>query len=50
MVAQTRHGLIRALRRQRQADLCEFKVSLLYRVTSRTARSVTQRNLVSEKK
>jgi hypothetical protein len=34
--------LIPVLRRQRQADLCEFEASLVYRVSSRT----TQRNLV----
>ena len=33
-----------ALGRQRQTDLCEFKTSLVYRVSSRTARAVTQRN------
>ena len=32
--------------RQRQADLYEFQVSLVYKVSSRTARAVTQRNLV----
>ena len=30
--------LILALGRQRQADLCEFEASLVYRVSSRTAR------------
>ena len=36
--------LIPAFRRQRQADLCEFKASLVYKVSSsRTARAVTQR-------
>jgi hypothetical protein len=39
--------LIQALRRQRQADLCEFKASLVYKVSSRTAR-VTQRKPVSK--
>ena len=29
--------LIPAVRRQRQADLCEFKASLVYRASSRTA-------------
>ena len=29
--------LILALGRQRQVDLCEFKASLVYRVSSRTA-------------
>jgi hypothetical protein len=42
-------SLIPALRRQRQADLYEFKASLVYRVSSRTART-SQRNPVSEKK
>jgi hypothetical protein len=37
--------LIPALGRQRQEDLCEFKASPVYRVSSRTARA-TQRNLV----
>ena len=36
--------------RQRQADLCEFKASLVYKERSRTARDVTQRNLVLENK
>jgi hypothetical protein len=31
-----RTPLIPALRMQRQADLCEFKVSLVYRSSSRT--------------
>jgi hypothetical protein len=34
---------------QRQVDLCEFEASLVYRVSSRTARA-TQRNPVSENK
>ena len=42
--------LIPALRRQRHADLGEFEVSLVYRTSSRTARAVTQRNLVSKNK
>jgi hypothetical protein len=37
-----------ALRRQRQADLREFKASLIYTLRSRTIR-VTQRNSVSGK-
>jgi hypothetical protein len=41
--------LIPAFRRQRQVDLCEFKASLVYRASSRTARA-TQRNPVSKKK
>ena len=39
--------LIPALRKQRQADLCEFRACLVYRVSSRTA-SATQRNPVLE--
>ena len=35
--------LIPALRRQRQADLSEFEASLVYRASSRTARTVKQR-------
>jgi hypothetical protein len=38
--------VIPALRRQRQVDLCKFKASLVYRVSSRTARA-TQKNPVS---
>jgi hypothetical protein len=40
--------LISALREQRQEALCEFKVNLVYRANSRTARA-THRNLVSNK-
>jgi len=32
--------LIAALRRQRQVDLHEFQASLVYRVSSRTARAI----------
>jgi hypothetical protein len=39
--------LILALGRQRQVNLCEFEASLVYKKSSRTARAVTQRNLVS---
>jgi hypothetical protein len=39
--------LIPALGRQDQADLCEFKASLVYRVSSRIARAM-QRNPVSK--
>jgi hypothetical protein len=42
-------SLIPAIRRQRQADLCEFKASLIYRVSSRIARD-TARNHVSKNK
>ena len=37
--------LIPALRRQRQVDFCEFKASLVYRASFKTAKSA-QRNLV----
>jgi hypothetical protein len=30
-------------------DLCDFETSLIYKVISRTARTVTQRNPVSKK-
>jgi hypothetical protein len=40
--------LIPALGRQRQVELCEFKDSLVYRASSRTAKA-TQRNPVSNK-
>jgi len=35
--------------RQKQVDLCEFKASLVYRVTSRTARA-TQRSPVKKER
>lgn len=38
--------LIPGLRRQQQADLCEFKAILIYKVHFRTARTVWQRNPV----
>jgi hypothetical protein len=41
--------LIPALGRQRQEDLCEFKVSLICRVSSNTAKA-TQINLVLKNK
>ena len=41
--------LIPALRRQRQVDLCELEASLVYRVSSWTARAI-QRNPVSKNK
>jgi hypothetical protein len=41
------HALIPALRRQKQADLCKFETSLIYKESSRTARA-TQRNPVSK--
>ena len=42
-------SLIAALERQRQEDVCEFEVSLVYRASSRTGSKATQRNLVSKK-
>ena len=45
-----RMHLIPALGRQRQVDLSEFEASLVYRVSSRRARAVTQRNPVSKNK
>ena len=39
--------LIPALGRQKQVDLCESEASLVYRVSSRTARAA-QRNFVSK--
>jgi hypothetical protein len=42
------HTSNQALGRQRQVDLCELKASLVYRVSSRTARA-TQKNPVSKK-
>ena len=42
--------LIPALGSQRQADLCEFEVSLVYKASFRTAKTVTQRNPVSKNK
>ena len=42
--------LIPILGRQRQADPCKFKANLFYKMSSRTARAVIQRNPVSKKK
>ena len=41
--------LIPALGRQRWQDLYESEANLVYKVSSRTARAVTQRNPVSKK-
>jgi hypothetical protein len=41
-------SLIPALRKQRQVDLCEFKASLVYRASFRTARA-TQKKPCLEK-
>ena len=35
--------MIPTLGRQRQMDLCEFRASLVCKVSSRTSRSITQR-------
>lgn len=40
------HALIPALKKQRQGDLCEFEVSLVYKANSKTVRTVTQRDPV----
>ena len=40
--------LIPALGRERQTDLSELEASLIYKASSRTARTVTQRNPVSK--
>ena len=42
--------LIPALRRQRQADLCEIKDRLVYRASARTGSKATQRKPVSKNK
>ena len=42
--------LIPALGRQKQADLCEFEASLMYRASSRTISKAIQRNPVLKKK
>ena len=41
-------ALIPAFGRQKQVDLCVFKASLVYRVSSRTGFKITDRNPVSE--
>jgi hypothetical protein len=41
--------LIPALGKQREADLCEFEASLVYRVSARTART-TQKAMSQEKR
>ena len=37
--------LIPILRRQRQVNFCEFKVSLVYRLSSRTAKAIHKETL-----
>ena len=44
------HTLIPALRRQGQADLCEFEASLVYRASSWIGSKATQKNPVSKNK
>ena len=36
------HASVPALWRQRQVDLCEFKASLVYMISFRTARTVNR--------
>lgn len=40
--------LISEVERQGQADLCEFDNGVVYKVSSRTAKSVSQRNPVTK--
>ena len=42
--------LIPALGRQRQVNLCGFEASLVYRMISRTGRTVTRKNPLSKTK
>lgn len=42
--------LVLVVRRLRQVDLSEFETSLVYKVSYRTTRDVTQRNHVEKKK
>ena len=42
--------MISALRRQRQANCYEFEASPVYRVSSKTVRTVSQKNPVSKNK
>ena len=43
------HTFNLSTRRQRQADLSEFEASLVYKASSRTARTVTHRETLSRK-
>ena len=43
-------SLIPAPERQRQVDLCEFEASLVYKASSRTGRTVTQRSPITREK
>ena len=42
--------LIPALRKQRQVDLCRFEASLVYRVSSRKARMVSEKPCLKKPK
>ena len=42
--------LVPACGRQRQEDLCELEVTLVYQVSFKRARTVTQKTLLQEKK
>jgi hypothetical protein len=48
VVVMVHTSLIPALSRQRQVDLCEFEVTLVYRASSRLVRA-PRRNTVSKK-
>jgi hypothetical protein len=43
-------SLVLTLGRQRQADLCEFEASLVYRVRSRAARGYTEKPCLRKQK
>jgi hypothetical protein len=55
LVEPSRHGDLEekrvrsALERQRQADLCEFKVNLAYKASFRTAKGYTERPCLKDK-
>jgi hypothetical protein len=44
------HAFNPSTQRQRQTDFCEFEASLVYRLSSRTAKSFTKRNPVPKNK
>jgi hypothetical protein len=41
--------VILALQRQRQEDICEFEASLVYRASSRTARTTQRKSILGGK-
>ena len=49
-IFQNHMPLTPALRRQRQADLCEFKTSLVYKVSFRTGPKTTEKPCLGGKK